>query len=108
MPKPESDRHYAISPARDLRTGFFEFLESCGLEPTADFDDHAPLGEDVESIKPIAQQLLDAGVTACFTGDPIAKRLANALEELGVAVPGEFSILGWDNLGFSTKTDKKL
>lgn len=108
MPKPESDRHYAIGPGRDLRAGFLEVMDAAGITPAVNVDDHAPLGEDTESMKPIARQLLDFGATACFTGDPIAKRLANALEELGVDVPGEFSVLGWDNLGFSTEDGKEL
>lgn len=98
-----------IESAYELRNGFIQALSAQGIEPIFDLDDNPPAGvSDADYRQQVAKQLLDAGVTACFTGDPVGQRLANAFEKLGVDVPGAFSILGWDDLGLKTKSGKRL
>jgi DNA-binding LacI/PurR family transcriptional regulator len=55
--------------------------------------------EDVAAGRTSLPQLLDAGVTAIFCyNDVIATGVLIACRELGVRVPGELSIIGFDNI----------
>lgn len=95
-------------PGLSLREGFCEILAEKNVAPI-DPGVYPPLDFDQpDTFIPIAKQLIDAGATACFTGDPVALRLADALEKLGTRVPEDFSILGWDDLGFTTARGQQL
>lgn len=98
-----------MEPSYDLLGGFFEALQGEEMELVYDRQGK-PSAElyDPESLKKIARQMIDCGATACFTGDPVGLRISKAMDAIGIDVPDEFSILGWDDLDYKTDSGKKL
>jgi len=70
----------------------------------------APLDTTItmESVKANCERMLKQGATALFTGDYSGVRYADAMAELNVRVPEDFSIIGFDDLGMTTKRGLQL
>ncbi len=85
----------------EVRQGFLDEVRRRGLGDPVDLDFGFDF-DDLEMYQRQARKLIDAKVTACFSGSPSTMRLGNALAEMGVAVPDQISLLGLDNLGLET------
>lgn len=93
---------------RALHAAFQERLREHGLELALYLHDANISFDDLPAFDRRARHLLDEGVTAVFTGDPGAYRLANAFHAMGVDVPGRVSLVGFDNLGLRTDVGRRL
>lgn len=118
-----------VYPTRMLRKGFFSTLEidvpagsalnrqqgaSAMTAMASDrasvlYDFQAPSGALDESFfDKVLDDLIAAKVTAIFTGDPAALRLATAMERRGMTPGKEISLMGIDDMGLITPGGKRL
>jgi len=82
-------------PARERMAGWRATLAEAGVEPTVVLAPYQPPDAALDS----ARHLLDSGdVTAvlCFS-DVFARAVVRAAEERGLAVPGDLSVVGYDD-----------
>jgi LacI family transcriptional regulator len=92
-------------PPLTIRNGCLDALRRHQIE--AVYDGMIPAQGDTQAWKAIARQLLDAGVTAIQTGDVPAVQLLDALADLGVSVPGDLSVMGFDDRGLTSQAGLK-
>lgn len=86
-------------------SGIEEFLRS---EPTMSIET-MPVGVTFADGHSSAQAVRDSGATAVLAfNDLVAMGLLSALHELGVAVPGQISITGFDDIPFARYTTPPL
>jgi DNA-binding LacI/PurR family transcriptional regulator len=93
-------------PSRERMAGWREVLEEAGIEPVVMLAPYEP--RDVA--RGVARQLLEStGVTAvlCFS-DVFAQAVVLAAESLGRTVPGDLSVVGYDDAPFSATTRPPL
>ena len=86
---------------------FFEALEESGLPGSTDL---AGVCEDVEScIRDHLPRLLDMGCSAIMCShDVLARRVMERCQELGLNIPQDISVLGFDDLPFCQFTQPPL
>lgn len=93
-------------PSRQRRAGWREVLEEAGVEPVVMLAPYEP--RDVA--QDVARRLLETtDVTAvlCFS-DVFAQSVVLAAEALGRSVPGDLSVVGYDDAPFSATTRPPL
>ncbi len=90
---------------RDRRAGYLKVMERSGLKPTVfHWDRHLPDKRDVQ-----VAGILRKGITAVFTTDDYgAIELLEAADRLGVRVPDELSVVGFDDVIMSGLARIKL
>lgn len=81
-------------------TGLEEVLHDRGLSLDLDLslDTSSP-----PALAKAAEQILKKKITAVVTFDPVAILLVNLLEEQGVDIPGQLSVMGFDHLRHTSK-----
>lgn len=83
-------------------------LESFAAEADLPKPVIAQLDPDIEGIDHLIEPiktLIDAGVTAVFAaGDGLAIRTIDAAEHLGLRVPEDLSVIGFDDLGYRSRS----
>lgn len=86
------------------KQGYLDALEEAGIEPRDEWIEIAPIVEteprnDVTVAEALVPNLFEANVTAllCFN-DMVAIGVLMACKNQGIQVPGEFSIVGFDNI----------
>ena len=81
--------------------GARDALNQHGLEPIVELygGSGVPSAEERDNF---CRQVIDRRVTAVFTGDKLAVQCSDALMQLGVRVPDDVSVMGFDNRGFAT------
>jgi len=84
-------------PGKVLYDGCVAALRRRGLEPAA--DEVIPLDNWKEGIRDICRRMVDAGVTAIQTGDVQGVNCLDALEDFGLVVPDDISVMGFDDRG---------
>ncbi len=84
-------------PSSLLHQAAVHTLALRGLTPTLDLV--LPSPHTAADVLALAQQAVAAGVTAIQTGDALAILLVGALEKLGVRVPDDISVMGFDDRG---------
>ncbi|MFE6869161.1 LacI family DNA-binding transcriptional regulator [Kitasatospora sp. NPDC057692] len=81
--------------------------ELLGEEPPADW--YAESAYSIAGGAAAAHQLLDAGVTAVIAGsDLMALGVVRAAREAGLAVPGDLSVIGYDDCQLAAHSDPPL
>lgn len=94
-------------PTRELIQGYLDGLEQAGLDP-----DSSEVSEALYSIEgghAAGLDLLDRGVTGVVCGsDPMALGVIRAVREKGLAIPGEVSVIGFDDAGPNAYVDPAL
>lgn len=71
-------------------------------------EDERGVLDEAEAL-PILSDLMEKGITALFcVNDLIAFRLLHASKELGLSIPGELSLVGFDNLKYFNDKDIEL
>ena len=93
-------------PSRERMAGWREVLDEAGIDPVVMLAPYQP--RDVA--QGVARRLLEAtDVTAvlCFS-DVFAQSVVLAAEELGRSVPGDLSVVGYDDAPFSATTRPPL
>jgi len=83
--------------------GYHQALKAAGIEADADWVRLGPAGhpqtEDVADGRAMLPELLAAGISAVFCiNDMVAIGALLACRDLGLAVPGQFSIVGFDDI----------
>lgn len=81
----------------ELRAGFHAALAECDLSPVLDLPGFGGVSPELASERQV-QQMLDAKVTAIFSGVTNCQRVGNRLLELGHDLPREVSLIGMDDL----------
>lgn len=84
-------------PHELVHEGSVTALRAHDLEPVMDLS--LPLNWQQANLKDACKQMLDAGVTAIQTSDMIAVPCIAALESMGLRVPDDISIVGFDDRG---------
>jgi len=103
--------HRRIAAATQDTSGKWLVRENCdatrdtlkkhGIEPVIDIKT-----EDLGSptyMKQLCKEVKEKGVTALFTGDYFAVSCVNALTDMGLRVPEDVSVVGFDDRGLTTK-----
>ncbi len=86
--------------ARTIRDAIVKGLEKCGLRPTAVLDSDYRLDGGASAVSCLLQQ--SAFPTAIFCGnDLIAMGAMSALENVGIRVPADVSVVGFDDIIFA-------
>ncbi len=101
---PRGDRF----PSSELRQGFIDTVAAhAGM--TLALDVQAPEGEVPDAFfQQAVERARQAGITALFSGDPAAVRLCNHLQADGCEVPGDLSIVGFDDMGLRTQRGQRV
>jgi LacI family transcriptional regulator len=86
--------------SREVVEGAHEAFSQHGIKPVIEVQ-HQDL-DSQENLVKFCKQLRKDDVTALFTGDYLAIRCIDALQELGVRVPEEISVIGFDDRGQPT------
>jgi DNA-binding LacI/PurR family transcriptional regulator len=93
-------------PSRRKLAAFMALTERAGID-TADAIEHTMFS--VEAGHAAAARLVQAGVTGIVCGnDPIALGAIRAVRRLGMSVPGDVSVVGYDDSALMTCTDPPL
>ncbi|MFW5681623.1 MAG: substrate-binding domain-containing protein [Phycisphaeraceae bacterium] len=87
---------HQLSYNLERQQGFFDALRERGLEATATLaiDPEADTAE--AAYLAAAEQVADAATAVCLTNDHMAVSFIDALETLGVSVPDDVSVVGFD------------
>lgn len=93
-------------PSTILAEGCMHRLGQCGLKPTLDVTVSSNWTE--RDVMNYARQFVDAGVTAIQTGDLLAVPLIGALEKLGLDVPDDISVMGFDDRGRTSDSGLRI
>ncbi len=90
----------------EIRHGVQNALKSHGIELALDI----PIQklQTPADFRSLCEQVRERGVTAIFSGDHMAIRCADMLAEMGIRVPEEVSLIGFDDRGFSTASGLSL
>ncbi len=86
--------------------GSMEALRARGMKPTVDLT--LPLDWEPHHLDDACRRMMDAGVTAIQTGDMIAVPCIAALERMGLTVPDDVSVMGFDDRGRTTDSGLHL
>ena len=97
----------AFGWTHERRRGLIEAARRAGLpEPIV-----RPADPDIEldagpaAVKPACAELIEAGVTGVFAAnDGMAVRCVDALEQLGRRVPADVSVVGFDDVGYTSRS----
>lgn len=92
-------------PSQIVRNGCLHALRRHQLEPA--LDDFIPRSDEPAPWKALCRRILDAGVTAVQTGDVAAIRLIDLFAEMGVRVPQDLSVMGFDDRGQTSASGLK-
>jgi len=84
-------------PLELLHTGAISGLREHGLEPAADLT--MPVFCTEQDFDGLCRRMVDAGVTAIWTGDITAVPCIAALERMGLKVPDDISVMRFDGGG---------
>ncbi|MFC1411587.1 LacI family DNA-binding transcriptional regulator [Streptacidiphilus sp. N1-12] len=94
-------------PSRRKRVAAHEFAARTGLALPDSHIEHALFS--LESGQAAAARLLQRGVTGIIcASDPLALGAVRAARRRGLSVPGEVSVMGYDDSSFMTCTDPPL
>lgn len=88
-----------VLPFQHRLDGYHKILAGAGLSSSAEYVTEVPFGAD--GVAPILRAMLDsaAAPTAIFAGnDAIAIQVLEAAEQLGVRVPDDMALVGFDNI----------
>lgn len=85
----------ASYPARERMAGWREALTEAGVEPTVVLAAYQPHAEALEAARRLLQSSGITGVL-CFS-DVFALAVVQAADELGLQVPGDLSVVGYDD-----------
>ncbi len=100
----EPERTYFWNKLREQGFRDRARLLDASVFPTELYDRTATKASKIKSIK----SLLKQGVTAVFTtNDGIAIEVLNLLESMGVSVPEDLSVVGFDDMGYTDKKGRK-
>lgn len=94
--------------AQERWEGCLRGCSRAGIEPV--WVEHLP-GEDRLSPRETrdrAEKLIASGATALFTSEHLGVPIADELESLGVKIPRDFNIVGFDNRGMRTRSGLRL
>lgn len=91
-------------PTRLLREGCLEAMARHQLEPMAD----EVVPTCLDALGAICKRMVDAGVTAIQTGDVDGMRLLELLAGMGLRVPEDISVMGFDDRGQASPTGQTL
>ena len=94
-------------PARERMTGWREVLEAAGIEPVV----YAAWYRPMDAVEAVAREMLDrpdrpTGVL-CFS-DAFAAAVVNVARSLGLRVPEDLSVVGYDDSPLATATRPQL
>jgi LacI family transcriptional regulator len=92
--------------SKEIRSGAMDALNRHGLEPV--FSEDFTRDLTPAHTAALCQRILKSGATALATGDFGGVRIANAMTQLGVRIPQDFSIIGFDDLGLRTAQGLQL
>ncbi|CAN5444668.1 LacI family DNA-binding transcriptional regulator [soil metagenome] len=90
----------------EICAGTFDALKVHGLETALDLN-WKELQSD-EDFRKVCEQIRERGVTAIFTGDHLGVRFIDTLTSMGIRVPEDVSVIGFDDRGFQTSTGLSL
>ncbi len=92
-------------PKDQVAEGARDTLAAAGLKPAADLP--AMPRDDAQLAKAV-QQVVDSKASALMVGDRFAEAWLEALENVGVSVPDDLSLLGFDGLGLASRKGVQL
>jgi len=84
-------------PHELVHEGSIQALREHGLKPAVDMI--KPLNWTSDDLQDICRQMIDTGVTAIQTGDVLAVPCIAMLERMGLTVPDDMSVMGFDDRG---------
>ena len=106
-----SIREHEKSVVSERLDGFLSTLRSCGIKLAREQLFYVPDGDPGKNIKKIAARLAfgKSGITGIFaSADKLAIALIEALAENGMRVPADISIIGFDDLSFTSNITPRL